>query len=849
MLPEFVALTDRALEVAQLGLPVFPLWWPRNGGCSCRAGLECRQPGKHPRILGWQTEATTDEAKIRQWWLKWPMANIGIATGRHPDLAVPGILVLDVDAAAGGLESLAALEAAHGRLLETVQVLTGKSDLDGRRGLHFYFKHPGIPIGNSVKKLGPGLDIRGDGGLVVGPGSTHSSGRQYEWEVAHDPTETPFADPPSWLLDLVLLASRPVSVRSAETTEWAEPDSLPAIADRIRKAQAWLAQREPAFQGQNGSAYTMGICAVVTRGFALERDEDALEALADWNGRCSPPWDDRLEAPAADSLLRKIHEGRTKGHIIGVGDKLFPPRRVFFGGQLAEAANQTEPHPVEDDALPLEPQIRILAITGAVGELAHLVRSSEVALRGKPIYGFGGNLVTVRNDEGGPRLLLTPKDILRVMVNEVVGFAKPQGKEYRECYPPDEVIGALLNKGTWNLPEIAGIVECPTLRPDGTILDRPGFDPQTGLMFVSARQDWDPIPDDPSSDDLVRALSWLREPFRDFPFQEPQHAAAAIAALITAVIRPVIEGPTPFFLIDATAPGTGKSLLASVIAMVATGRLASVNAPVSDEEETRKLLTTLAIEGARMVIFDNVAKPLGSPALEASITSGRWKDRVMGGNRSFDGPLRPFWGATGNNIQPKGDMPRRVVWIKMAAREENPESRQGFAHPHLLRWVAENRTKLVAAALTVVKAFIAAGKPRPADLAPMGSFEDWDDLVRSPLLWQGAPDVLAGRGAAQHDPEVAAFQTVIEAWHAAFRDDACTLQWIRRVTESPTDANVAALRDALVELAPSRDGKDWDLSRVRYLFRRFQGRVLGQYSLTAGDRGNQGMRWKVATTA
>ncbi len=847
MLPEFVALTERAVEVARFGLPVFPLWWPRNGGCSCRAGLDCRQPGKHPRILGWQTEATTNEAKIRQWWMRWPTANIGIAMGRHADLAMPGTLVLDVDAAAGGFESLAALEAAHAPLPETVQVLTGRSDLDGRRGLHIYFKHPGIPIGNSVKKLGPGLDIRGDGGLVVGPGSVHASSLQYEWEVAHHPDETPFADPPSWLLDLVVLAARPIPVTGP--TEWTEPDGLPAIADRIRKAQAWLAQREPAVEGQNGSAYTMGICAVITRGFALERDEDAQEALAEWNARCSPPWDDRAEAPAADSLLRKIHEGRTKGHIIGIGDKLFPPRCVFFGGQVTEAAITEEPGFPDGDGEPTQPRIKILAVTGTAGELVQLVRASEFALRNQQIYSFGGNLVTVRTGESGPSLLLTPKDTLRMMVNEVLGFAKPNGKEYRECYPPDEVIGALLSKGYWNLPEITGIIEAPTLRPDGSILDRPGFDAQTGLMFVSGPCDWEPVPESPSQEQLVEAFWWLGEPFRDFPFEAAHHKAAAIAALITAVIRPAIAGPVPMFLFDATAPGTGKGLLANVITMVATGRRASVIPPVSDEEEMRKLLTTLAIEGARMAIFDNVAKPLGGPALEASVTSGRWKDRVMGGNRSFDGPLRPFWGATGNNIQPKGDMPRRVVSVRMAADVEDPESRQGFTHPHLLRWVGENRAKLVAAALMVVRAYLAAGKPRPADLKPMGSFEDWDDLVRGALIWQGAPDVLTGRSVAQQDPDVAAFRTVLEAWHAAFRQDACTLQWIKRATESPTDANVAALRDALVELAPTRDGKDWDAGRVRYLFRRYHGRMFGQYCLVAGERGSQGMRWKVATTA
>lgn len=841
--------SDRAVEVARFGLPVFPLWWPRNGGCSCRAGLECRQPGKHPRILAWQTEATTDEAKIRQWWLRWPTANIGIATGRHPELAAAGVLVLDIDAASGGFDSLAALEAAHGPLPDTVEVLTGKSDLDGRRGQHVYFRHPGIPIGNSVKKLGPGLDLRSDGGLVVGPGSTHASGLMYEWEVAHHPDDVPLADPPSWLLDLVLLAARPLPISGP--TEWAEPDGLPMIADRVRRARAWLAKREPAIQGQNGSGYTMGICAVVTRGFALERDDDAMEALAEWNGRCAPPWDDRIDAPAADSLLRKVREGRAKGNIIAIGEKLLPPRRVFFGGQLANAAEADDVDAPESTAFEADgehaPQeIRVLAITGVAGELPHIVHASELALRSQDLYGFGGNLVTVRNGEGGPSLLVTPKDTLRVMVNRVIGFAKPHGKEYRECYPPDEVLGALLNQGSWALPEITGIVEAPTLRPDGTILNRPGFDPQTGLMFISSAQNWEPVPESPSKDDLVRAFGWLGEPLRDFPFQSPHHRAAAMAAIITAVIRPAIAGPTPMFLFDATAPGTGKGLLANVIATIATGRRVPIISPVNDEEEMRKLIISLAMEGARMVIFDNVTKPLGGPTLEAVVTSTWYKGRMLGGNRNFDGPLRPFWGATGNNIQPRGDMARRVVPIRMASAVEEPENRQDFAHPNLLSWVGENRAKLVASALTVVRAYFAAGRPRPAGLPFFGGFELWDDLVRAPLLWQGAPDILEGRREInRQDNEIMAFRTMLEAWHTSFGSDPRTLQMVRRATDNPSEPGESALRDALIEVAPTRDGKDWEPARIRALFRRYQGRVFGQLRLSAGDRANAGMRWSV----
>lgn len=840
-----ISLVEHALEIARLGLPVFPLWWPRNGGCACRAGNECRQPGKHPRILGWQREATIDETKIREWWAHWPVANIGIATGSVENRL--GILVLDVDAASDGIEALAALEAAHGALPETVEVLTGRANLDGVRGRHLYFSHPGIPLGNSVKKLGPGLDLRCDGGLVVGPGSIHASGLTYEWEIAHHPENTPFAEAPRWVLDLVLNSTR--QAPDSVTTVWSEPDGLPPLEVRLERAKAWLANREPAVQGQNGSGHTMGICSVVTRGFALEHDEDALEALAEWNARCMPPWDERPEAKSADSLLRKIREGRSKSYVCSIAEKLLPPRRIYFGSQLARSP-QTEcagDSNVEDGVEAGEdpPEDRVLAFTGDRGELPLLIQATEQALRGQELYAYGSTLVTVSHEAGGPILALTDKDHLRVLVNGVIGFVKPHGKEFRSCWPPDELLGGILSKRKWNLPTISSVVETPTLRPDGTVVDQPGFDARSGIMFASMSQKWEPVPDEPTSDNLVEALLWLQEPFVDFPFQSPHHQAAAIAALVTAIVRPAIEGPVPMFLFDANTPGTGKGLLANVVSMVATGRRAPVIPPIHDEEELRKLITSLAMEGSRLVIFDNVAKPLGGPTLEASVTSTWWQGRILGSNKTFHGPLKPFWGATGNNLQVKGDMSRRVVPIRMTATVEDPESREDFTHPNLLSWVRDSRAEIVAAALKLVRAYVAAGCPRPAGLSPLGGFEEWDHMVRAPLAWQGLPDILAGRQELknQSDGETAIIRRLLREWQRHFGNHPLTLRALKRRVDTAED--MSEMKDILVDLAGTNDGKDWQVARAGYLLRRYQGRIFDGLRLVADSKSESGIRWLV----
>lgn len=139
-------------------LPVKPPAW---GGSSI---------GKVPLIKDWVRLATTNGDQIEKWWAQWPDANIGIATGKES-----GIFVLDVDVATGGLESAE-------QLFKQSAWPNAPIVRTGSGGLHFYFAYDGsFPLRNSVSELGPGLDIRCEGGYVVAPPSLHASGKRYEW--------------------------------------------------------------------------------------------------------------------------------------------------------------------------------------------------------------------------------------------------------------------------------------------------------------------------------------------------------------------------------------------------------------------------------------------------------------------------------------------------------------------------------------------------------------------------------------------------------------------------------------------------------------------------------------------
>jgi Bifunctional DNA primase/polymerase, N-terminal/AAA domain/Primase C terminal 1 (PriCT-1) len=182
---------EAALTHAAAGRAVLPVHSVLDGVCACGEPT-CGSPGKHPRTRNGLNDATTDTARVMDWWTRAPGANVGIATG-----AISGVVVLDIDISTGGSPSLAKLERTYGRLPQTTKVLTGSG------GFHYYFRHPGGTIRNSAGTLGNGIDVRADGGYVIAPPSIHKSNRSYQWLHSLDE----LADMPEWLLGLITITA------------------------------------------------------------------------------------------------------------------------------------------------------------------------------------------------------------------------------------------------------------------------------------------------------------------------------------------------------------------------------------------------------------------------------------------------------------------------------------------------------------------------------------------------------------------------------------------------------------------------------------------------------------------
>jgi putative DNA primase/helicase len=160
-------LHDAALAYAGRGVPVFP----------------CEPGAKRPLTRNGHWDATTETQVVRQWWQRWPSANVGVPTGKKS-----GVVVLDVDVDDGGLESLAKLEYAVAPAPKTARARTGGG------GIHIFFRYPrGTEIRNSAGLLGPGLDVRGEGGYVVVPPSRTQ--RSYQWVDSSALAEA------SWLIE------------------------------------------------------------------------------------------------------------------------------------------------------------------------------------------------------------------------------------------------------------------------------------------------------------------------------------------------------------------------------------------------------------------------------------------------------------------------------------------------------------------------------------------------------------------------------------------------------------------------------------------------------------------------
>ncbi len=522
--------------------------------------------------------------------------------------------------------------------------------------------------------------------------------------------------------------------------------------------------------------------------------------------------------------------------------------------EAARAAVKPPVPPIDEDTPPgggdgnEKPEILISTNMARVLDLA--TRSLNAA---GDLYQRGATLVHLTRDQSptgltwdpdAPALRIVRPARLRVAMATAARWTKVAEGLKEPALPPTWAVEALLAQDEWPFRRAQGISEIPILRPNGDLHDVPGHDPVTGYIYEPRAGFKLNNLGEPLSQDLARrAYLRLCDVFADFPFADPWHKAAAVSCLLSLVARPAIDGPVPMFPVLSTTPKSGKSMMVETIHLLATGREIARMAPGATEEEIEKRITTIAMSALPAVLLDNLTGTFGGPSIDAAVQARVWQGRILGKTEAISVPIRTVWTLTGNNLAIKGDLAQRVIPIQLAPDIEKPELRTDFLIPDLRAWVRDpaNRADILTAAFALLRSHAAAGRPVTGTF---GGYREWNEVIRSALVWAGAPDPYQGvdQLADVADERLGQMRALLEVWYDSFASSNVYLADLQ--THYVAD-RFPALFATIKSMAATKDGLP-DMIRLGNLLRVAAGRLYGGHKVGRSDERRHGARaWKV----
>jgi hypothetical protein len=591
----------------------------------------------------------------------------------------------------------------------------------------------------------------------------------------------------------------PGSVHSGEAVEWAS-EGIPAsvtpehIADAVGKLAA---------------------CSLLTRLWNMGSRHDLALAVAGGLARAGWSRDDAIKFivcaaeaagddesedrdKAASDTFERVDSGNVKGWpsvAAIIGDKAVQRIREFLGIAARDGdPSNNVPTIQANDQLP--------------SDIADAALSALLAANDPPtLFVRAGKLTRVREDENGrPIIEVLNIDHLRERLGRVARFVNKGKSGSITIQTPMSVVQDIKARAGWPLPPLEAITESPTLRRDGSILNEPGYDPDTRLIYHPAKGFTMPsVPDSPSRADVVGAVKTLADVLWDFPFLGQANFANALALMLTPIIRPHID-LAPLALIDAPQAGTGKGLLTDVISIIATGRPAAKGSAPREDVELEKRITALLSEGSTFIVFDDLAHTLRSSVLANALTTCEWKGRILGRSEMIAVPQRATWVVTGNNIQLAGDIPRRCFHIRLDAKTSQPYRRDDFKHLNLMGYVKEHRGVLLCALLILARSWHCAGR-LPSTVKPVGSFESWTSIIGGILEHAGITGFLGNADELyeQADDESAQWEGFLLSCGETFGDTTVTSAGVALRLASDTSLQ-DSLPDFLAEARASGKG-------------------------------------------
>jgi putative DNA primase/helicase len=498
-----------------------------------------------------------------------------------------------------------------------------------------------------------------------------------------------------------------------------------------------------------------------------------------------------------------------------------------------------------------KPDERVL-IRVAGGQIASIIDRAEAALLAAkvPIMVRINKLVQpivtslrAADNQKTTAVLLRPLDaenVIYALNRYAAVFERYDSRRNKwvETDPPDKVADGLLRKGHWIYPIVSGVTTVPTMRADGSIIETPGYDPDTQLWYQPDENLVIPaIKQTPTKDDAATALGLLLQLLDEFPFVDKKlDCSVALAALMTPVLRGAAD-VVPMFLIRAPDVSNGKSYLVNLCSLIISGRVCPVITGIKNIEEMEKRLGALILEGAPIISLDNCTSDIGGAFLCQVTEQQLVRTRILGQSSM---PTCEWLGtayATGNNVTFLGDMTRRGLICNLDAQTERAEQRTFRQNPKEM--ILVDRGKYIAAILTISRAYRISKEP--VSVVPIASYDKWSKTVREPLIWLGQMDpVKSTDEAREDDPVRSAARRLIELWKSQLKiDTAYTVTTLIKTAHETdpqtTELMYPELRNLFQERAGSRTGQI-DAQRLGYWLKGLKNQVHNGYRLEIGKR-------------
>ncbi len=849
--PTSPTLGERA---ADLGLPVFPC-----GG------------DKRPIVKRGFKEATQEHPKILRMFNKPGAVLIGVPTGE-----ASGHVIVDVDHH-GAVSGRPWLDANKDALPQT------RTHRTGGGGLHLVFAYPaGRDIRNSAGRIAPGVDVRANGGYACWPPSPG-------YEIVDD---TPPAEMPEWLIKACCKPDPgPQPIPGPKAPPCSDDGSrygLVALTNACNRiCAAPFGKQEETLNKETFAIGSLVAGGELAGDFALADLTAAGRAMPSQAGRDA--WhpahvEDKVRkafkdgkrtprqapprpittAPASDGhpSSRHMHD---PGYLASV--------ETDFDADLDDDEDDDAPEPV--DPAPLAngaattstrriadlPPIRIVAgdidLTATAGEHALIASGMPVYRRGTQLVRPTSHVVPASGSRTTVAVgldTITQPSLIDIL-NQAVGWEKynARTRSWRPCDPAPNVAAVILSRAPIScLPSIAGVITTPTLRPDGSVLLDAGYDTATRLYHVPDHGlRMQPLPEKPTRLDADRALDTLSRLLDEFPFVGDVDRSVALSAIITAVVRGVMP-VAPMHAFRATVAGSGKSYLADIISLIASGQLCPVMAVSVKEDETEKRLVGLLLAGFPIISLDNVNGELGGDLLCQAIERPLIRARPLGGSDILEIENHAVILANGNAVRVKGDMTRRTLLSTLDAKVKRPELRSFSSDP--AKAIIQDRGRYVGACLIIVRAYLAAGKP--GVLSPLASFEEWSSWVRSALLWLGCADPVASMELAREDdPELSEHREVLGCLEAvcSLNEGYTVSELVQKMDERVQDPDYGhatdkvmypEFRDALLKVAGFRG--EVNTKRLARWFLDREGKIVGGLRIKRKGVSHSALRWSVS---